>query len=149
MPRRKPQQKIGTAYRISGRFTFDEGNKLVLDQGILKGLSGAMSALVDAGIMMTASPDWRTVCLYSEGRWDELSSQLRCLDSRDPEARRIQRVMLGYATPCLGDDELMVEPGLTNYAHLGEELILLVFGVDSAELWSEAELARIADLELL
>ena len=149
MPRRKPQQKIGTAYRISGRFVFDEENVLSLDQTMLKGLSGEMGALVDAGITMTASPDWRTICLYSNDRWDELSAQLRNLGSEDPEARRIQRIMLGYATPCSGDDELMVEPGLTNYAHLGEELILLVFGHDNAELWSETELARIADLELL
>ena len=149
MPRRKPQQKIGTAYRIGGRLTFDEGNLLALDQDMLKGVSGAMSALVNAGIIMTASPDWRTVCLYSNRRWDDLSAQLRNLGSEDPEARRIQRIMLGYATPCLGEDELVVDPVLANYADLGEDLILLVFAEDNAELWSETELARIADLELL
>lgn len=76
--------------------------------------------------------------IYPLPVWEELESQLERLPSTNPGVRRIQRLVLGYASDLEMDNSgrVLVPPALRQYAGLEKELVLVGQG-KKLELWSE------------
>jgi len=127
-----------TPLKVSG------SEELYLNRAALCRMCPLLEVLLSKGLMITASPDWRAVCIYSENRWEELRPQIEALPNGNPEARRIQRILLGNAAPVDEDEALMVPGTLVSHGKLSHfsdsPLWLTVFNGDSAELWSEHQL---------
>ena len=84
--------------------------------------------------------DIQDACLriYPLPVWEELEAQLERLPSTNPGVRRIQRLVLGYASDVEMDNSgrVLVPPALRQDAGLEKELVLVGQG-KKLELWSE------------
>jgi len=78
--------------------------------------------------------------LYPLPVWEELESQLEKLPSTHAGIRRIQRLVLGYASDVEMDSSgrVLLPPALRKYAGLDRELVLVGLG-KKLELWSETK----------
>ncbi len=89
---------------------------------------------------LVATVDIRDACLriYPLPVWQELETQLEALPSTDLGARRIQRLLLGYASDLDmdGNGRVLLPVSLRKYAQLEKKLILVGMG-KKFELWSE------------
>jgi MraZ protein len=89
---------------------------------------------------LVATIDIQDTCLriYPLPVWQALEAQLEALPSTDPGVRRIQRLLLGYATELEldGNGRVLLPPSLRKYAQLDKKLVLVGQG-KKFELWSE------------
>jgi MraZ protein len=89
---------------------------------------------------LVATIDIQDTCLriYPLPVWQVLESQLEALPSTDPGVRRIQRLLLGYASELEldGNGRVLLPPSLRKYAQLDKKLVLVGQG-KKFELWSE------------
>ncbi len=98
-------------------------------------------ALVEAcggRLVMTAHTEERCLLMYPEPQWQEILPQIQALPSLNKAARRIQRLLIGYACPLEldGNGRILVPPTLRSYASLDKKLMLVGLG-NKLELWSE------------
>ena len=104
-------------------------------------------------LVMTANHEDRCLVIYPEPRWLEVLPQIQSLPNMNKAVKRLQRLMIGYASPLEMDanGRVLVPPTLRDYAGLDKKLILVGQG-KSLELWSEerwfASLEESADDEL-
>jgi MraZ protein len=99
--------------------------------------------LADCGgrVVVTAHTDEKCLLIYPEPVWDEKLPQIKALPNRDKTAARMQRKLLGYATPMEIDEgtgRISLTPTLREFAGL-EKKLMLVGMLDKFELWSEEE----------
>lgn len=91
---------------------------------------------------LVATIDIRDTCLriYPLPVWEELESQLEKLPSTNAGVRRIQRLILGYASDVEmdGSGRVLLPPALRKYASLEKDLVLVGQG-KKLELWSEEQ----------
>jgi len=143
MENRTSLWKTGGFYPVTALKDSQSGD-LYLNREALSRLSSELKALVTGDLTITVSPDWRALKLYSELRWEALRQDLELLPNDNPEARRIQRLMLGHAAPIKATEPLNIEHPIVHHAVLahdyGSPLWLIVFDKDNAELWAEHEL---------
>ncbi len=97
--------------------------------------------LADCGgrIVITAHTDERCLLIYPEHEWNQKLPEIKALPSRNKKAARIQRRLLGYATPMEVDEangRLLLPPTLRDFAGLDKKLILVGL-LNKYELWSE------------
>lgn len=89
---------------------------------------------------LVATVDIRDASLriYPLPVWLELEAQLEALPSTDPGARKVQRLLLGYASDLEmdGNGRVLLPVSLRKYAQLEKRLILVGMG-KKFELWSE------------
>jgi len=89
---------------------------------------------------LVATIDIQDSCLriYPLPVWEELESELEALPSTNPGVRRIQRLVLGYASDMDMDSSgrVLLPPSLRKYAELEKKLVLVGQG-KKLELWSE------------
>lgn len=101
-----------------------------------------LAQVCDGRIVLTAnasdSEEERCLLIYPESQWDVLRPQIEALPNMNKKARRLQRVMLGYATPLELDaaGRVLVPPTLRDYARFEKKLMLVGIG-KKFELWSE------------
>ena len=92
--------------------------------------------------------DIHDTCLriYPLPVWEELADALERLPSTKKEVRRIQRLILGYASDMEMDNSgrVLVPPGLRKYAEFGKDLVLVGQG-KKLELWSEDKWSNCLD----
>lgn len=97
---------------------------------------------------LVATIDIRDACLriYPLPVWQELEVQLEALPSTDPGVRRIQRLLLGYASDLQmdGNGRVLLPPSLRKYAQLDKKMVLVGMG-KKFELWSEDNWQRCHD----
>jgi MraZ protein len=100
------------------------------------------------GGQMVATIDIQDPCLriYPLPVWEELESELESLPSTNPDVRRIQRLVLGYASDLDmdGSGRILLPPSLRKYASLDKKLVLVGQG-KKLELWSEAQWSSCLD----
>ncbi len=93
---------------------------------------------------MVCTVDIRQPCLllYPLDEWEAVEQKLSALSNFEPNQRRLQRVMLGYATECEMDAQgrILLSAPLRRHAKLEKEL-MLVGQLNKFEIWSEAEWA--------
>lgn len=86
--------------------------------------------------------DIRQPCLllYPLKAWETIEHTLLGLSNFDPEQRRIQRVMLGFATECEMDraGRILLSPVLRQHAKL-EQQIMLVGQLNKFEIWQSQQ----------
>jgi len=89
---------------------------------------------------LVATIDIQDICLriYPLPVWEDLEAQLEKLPSTNPGVRRIQRLVLGYASDIEMDSSgrVLLPPALRKYAGLEKDLVLVGQG-KKLELWSE------------
>lgn len=89
---------------------------------------------------LVATIDIKDTCLriYPLPVWQVLEAQLEALPSTDPGVRRVQRLLLGYASELEldGNGRILLPASLRKYAQLDKKLVLVGQG-KKFELWSE------------
>jgi MraZ protein len=103
------------------------------------------------GLVMTVDRD-PCVLIYPLAEWQNLQDRLMRLPNINPETRRLQRVMVGYATDVAPDGQgrILVPPEHRKFAALQHDAMLFGQG-NHFELWDEAlweqELAKARPVE--
>lgn len=92
-----------------------------------------------SGVVMTIDTEERCLLLYPFAAWEEIESKLAELPSFNPQARRIQRLLIGHATESELDSHgrILLPPLLREYAGLTRRAMLVGQG-KKLELWDEA-----------
>ncbi|MFO6423288.1 division/cell wall cluster transcriptional repressor MraZ [Motilimonas sp. KMU-193] len=81
-----------------------------------------------------------SLLLYPLHEWLEIEKKLSKLSSMQPQERRLQRLLLGYATDCELDKagRILLTAPLRQYAGLDKKM-MLVGQLNKFELWDEAK----------
>ena len=81
----------------------------------------------------------RPLLIYTQKNWLRIEKQLSNLPSYNPEARFIQRLLIGHATESDIDSQgrFLIPNPLREYAGIQKKIILLGQG-NKFELWSES-----------
>lgn len=89
-------------------------------------------------VVMTIDTDERCLLLYPIQAWEVIESKLAQLPSFNPQARRIQRLLIGHATESELDSNgrVLLPTLLRDYAGLKKEAVLVGQG-KKFELWDE------------
>lgn len=99
-----------------------------------------MCTLVSAGkLVITIDTEEACLMIYPLPEWELIQAKLEQLPSFNPEARRIQRLLIGHATDVEldGNGRILLPSVLRDYAQLEKKAILLGQG-KKIELWSES-----------
>jgi MraZ protein len=94
--------------------------------------------LVGAGnVVVTIDMRERCLLLYPLAEWEVVQRKLEGLSNIDPQARRLQRLLIGHATDlCLDSNGRILLPSLLrDYADLDKKLVLVGQG-NKVEIWS-------------
>ena len=98
--------------------------------------------MVDCSGHMVCTIDLHQPCLllYPLQEWEAIEHKLRQLSSMNPHERRLQRLLLGYATECEMDKNgrLLLSAPLRQHAQL-EKPIMLVGQLNKFEIWGESQ----------
>ncbi|HRX88728.1 MAG TPA: division/cell wall cluster transcriptional repressor MraZ, partial [Steroidobacteraceae bacterium] len=99
-------------------------------------------------VIVTVDRD-QCLLLYPLPDWEEIERRLMSLPSLHPQARRLQRLMVGHATDLEldGHGRLLVPPELRDFAQL-ERLGMLIGQGNRCELWDEKRWYERRDLWL-
>jgi MraZ protein len=98
----------------------------------------SLSSFCGGRVVVTAHTEERCLLIYPENQWQEILPKLEALPSFNKKARRIQRLMIGYATQLEMDanGRVLLPPPLREYAGLEKKTMLIGQG-QKLELWSE------------
>lgn len=97
----------------------------------------AISEAADGALVATVDRD-RCLLLYPREAWESIERKLVELPSLRPDARALQRMLLGYATDLQmdGHGRILLPPPLREYAGLDHRVVMIGQG-NKFELWSE------------
>ena len=106
------------------------------------GIASAWPERGDARLVVTIDRD-QCLLIYPLPEWEEIERKLMRLPTLNEHARRLQRLMVGYATDVEldGHGRLLLPPTLRGFAHLERNAMLIGQG-NRFELWDEAALGR-------
>ena len=96
------------------------------------------AACIGGRVVVTAHTEERCLLVYPESQWQEILPKIESLPSFNKAARRIQRLLIGYATPLEMDanGRILLPLPLREYANLEKKTMLIGQG-KKFELWSE------------
>ncbi|WP_207768294.1 opioid growth factor receptor-related protein [Marinobacter halophilus] len=150
MTKLKPAWKVGCAHPVES-IIINWNKEATLDRDELAGISPELYRLMTDKLVATASPDWSAILLYAEARWDVIFEQLMALPNDNPDARKVQRRMLGHAQYFDATAPLTIDQPLSEFGGLiseSERYWLVCFDETSAELWTEANLLNMAEAKV-
>lgn len=101
----------------------------------------------DGQLVCTIDINHPCLLLYPLPEWEEIEKKLKALSSMQPAERRLQRLLLGYASECEldGNGRVLLSAPLRQHAGLDKQ-VMLVGQLNKFELWSEARwLQQVAD----
>lgn len=89
-------------------------------------------------LVVTIDTEERCLLLYPVKAWEEIEAKLAKLPSFDPQARRVQRLLIGHATELEFDAQgrLLLPPELRDYAGIEKKIVLLGQS-NKFEIWSD------------
>ena len=92
----------------------------------------------DGRVVVTVDRDY-CLLIYPLPDWEEIEKKLVRLPSLNPQARRLQRLMIGYATDIDldGNGRMLLPKELRDFAGLDKAVVLIGQG-HKFELWDEA-----------
>ena len=92
----------------------------------------------DGQLVMTVNTASPCLVIYPMPQWEKLETHVEALPSLDPQIKRFQRKLLGYAVDLELDTNgrVLVPPALREYARLEKELVLVGQG-SKLELWAQ------------
>ncbi len=88
-------------------------------------------------LILTVDLD-RCLLLFPLPEWEQFERKLMRLPTLQPQARRLQRLMMGHASECEldGSGRILLPALLREYANLGKRIMLVGQGA-KFELWDE------------
>jgi len=91
-------------------------------------------------VVITIDTEVTCLLMYPLVEWEKIEAKLQSLPSFNPQARRIQRLLIGHATELEMDSNgrLLIPPLLREYAGL-DKCIMLVGQGRKFELWDEQQ----------
>jgi len=91
-----------------------------------------------ACVVLTIDTEEKCLLLYPMAIWEEIEAKLAALPAFDPQARRIQRLLIGHATETEIDSQgrILLPPLLREYAGLEKRVVMVGQG-RKFELWDE------------
>lgn len=92
-----------------------------------------------AGRMITTVDRDHCLLLYPLPEWEEIETRLTRLPSFNPQARRLQRLLIGHATECDMDNagRILLSAPLRAFAGLEKDIVLIGQG-NKFEVWDAA-----------
>lgn len=91
-------------------------------------------------LILTIDTDERCLLLYSLPEWEKIEQQIAALPSFNKVARRVQRLLIGYATEAEVDSNgrILLPTLLREYAGLNKRLMMVGQG-KKFELWDDEQ----------
>jgi len=132
-------------FRGAAKITLDDKGRLVLParyrERVLERSKGA--------VVVTVDRDGDCLLIYPLSDWEQVERKLMELPSLHPQARRLQRLMVGYATELAldGHGRMLLPQELREFARLERRALLIGQGT-RCELWDEARWNERRDLWL-
>ena len=119
-------------FRGASQVTLDEKGRLAFPARYRERLRE------DRGGQLVATIDRECLMLYPISAWEGLEAKLMALPSLNPSARKLQRLMLGYATELKldGHGRILLPPVLREFAGIARKAVLLGQG-HRFELWED------------
>ncbi len=90
-------------------------------------------------MVVTIDTEQQCLLLYTQSEWAVIEAKLVALPSFNPQARRIQRLLVGHATDVELDanGRLLLPPALRQHAALDKKIALIGQG-NKFEIWDDA-----------
>ncbi|MBQ0747673.1 MAG: hypothetical protein KBT82_04320 [Marinobacter sp.] len=148
MIKRVQAWKVGSAHPIHS-VNGCSSEEVLLDRSELAQLSPELRRLTSGTLILTASPDFPAICVYSMERWEYVREQLEALPNMNPDARQLQRRMLGHAHWFDEGEALIISSPLAGLSGLSDNKAkawLISFDQDTAELWTEDNLLNLVNM---
>ena len=99
-----------------------------------------LSSLCEGRLVATIDTQWKCLLIYPQPAWEIIEAELQALPALKPASRRLQRLLLGYASDLEfdGSGRVLLPQSLREYAGLvREEKLTLVGQGKRMELWNE------------
>lgn len=95
---------------------------------------------LSAEVVLTIDTEERCLLLYKAKTWQEIENKLQLLPSFDAAARRVQRLLIGYATDLEMDTQgrILLPQLLREYAHIDKQAMLIGQG-NKFEIWNQSD----------
>lgn len=105
-----------------------------------------LEAAAENQLVLTIDTESKCLLVYPLPEWEVIQDKISALSSFNKAARRIQRLLIGYATDVELDSagRLLISAPLREYAGLEKKVVLLGQG-NKFELWSESEWEQARD----
>ncbi len=103
-------------------------------------LRDELSQYEEEGVVVTIDPVSRCLLLYPLSEWEVIQQKLDRLPTFQPQARRLQRLLVGHATDLEVDKagRILLPAPLREFARLDKKLTILGQG-KKLEIWSQEE----------
>ncbi|WP_092992319.1 division/cell wall cluster transcriptional repressor MraZ [Thiohalomonas denitrificans] len=97
-----------------------------------------LSERCEGQLVATIDTDERCLLLYPLPEWEAIERKLDALPTFNPQARRVQRLLMGHASDVDmdGNGRLLLPPPLRQYAGLEKRIVLIGQG-KKFEIWDE------------
>lgn len=97
-----------------------------------------LQAFCGGQLVVTIDIQSRSLMVYPLSTWENIERELQDLPAMNPDVRRIQRLLIGYASDLEfdGSGRVLLPQSLRDYASLDKKLVLVGQG-KKLELWSE------------
>lgn len=97
-----------------------------------------LQAFCGGQLVVTIDIQSRSLMVYPLSTWENIERELQDLPAMNPDVRRIQRLLIGYASDLEfdGSGRVLLPQSLREYASLDKKLVLVGQG-KKLELWSE------------
>ncbi|MEZ5498559.1 MAG: division/cell wall cluster transcriptional repressor MraZ [Steroidobacteraceae bacterium] len=120
-------------FRGATRVTLDVKGRMVMPTRY----RDSLRERAESRVVVTVDRD-QCLLIYPQPDWDEIEKKLMSLPSLHPQARRLQRLMVGHATDIDldGHGRLLLPPELRQFAALDRHAMLIGQG-NRFELWDE------------
>lgn len=121
-------------FRGATKVTIDDKGRVVVPAHY----RSQLSAPAEGRVVVTADRD-ECLLIYALPEWEKIEQQLNALPSLHPQARRLQRLMIGHAEELVldGHGRLALTPELREYAGLDRAACIVGQG-RRLEIWDEA-----------
>ncbi len=99
---------------------------------------GRLADCDEGQLILTVDNNSPCLLLYPLAEWEEIERKLIKLPSLDKQARRLQRLLIGYATECDmdGAGRILVPSPLRSFARLEKRVVMIGQG-NKFEIWNE------------
>ena len=101
-------------------------------------LRGPVDVRCEGKLVITIDMRERCLLLYPLPEWEIVQRKLESLPNINPDARLLQRLLIGHATDVDLDASarVLIPPKLRDFAHLDKSLVLVGQG-NKLEIWAE------------
>lgn len=97
----------------------------------------SLQSQCDGQLIVTVDRD-RCLLVYPQPEWEQIERKLSSLPNLGGQTRRLQRLLIGYASECGmdGNGRILLPPPLREFAAL-EKRVMLIGQGNKFELWDE------------